>query len=274
MIQDYGTQTGTVIGNRYSNCIFDYSNNSRSINNTFYAKDGIPTDIALRMDNFTDVYINTNVNNSDKIFCNDEWLTSCKINNYTTYENCDCYIPTFAPTISPSAVPTMNPSLSPTKNPTIAPSIAPTRNPTRVPTDIPTTAPSVAPTINPTRAPSDTPTTAPSIVPTRNRTRVPTHIPTIAPSMTPTMNPTRVPSSSPTYSPTNAPTSGPTETEVTQTIYFYYNDPAVLDNVLQLSFARYAKELVNATQEAMRRMLNKTLLHSICNQTSLCNQRN
>ena len=94
--------------------------------NTFYVRDGIPTDLDLTLGTWW------NSSSYETIYCGIDWNTSCQIYNITDFSEsrCDCVIPT----------------QSPTNTPTISPTIAPTFNPTLYPTSSPSTAPSKAPT--------------------------------------------------------------------------------------------------------------------------------
>jgi len=80
------------------------------------------------------------------------------------------YLPTPAPTLSPTLSPTNFPTQSPTKFPTDAP----TKYPTKYPTD--------APTLYPTNFPTDAPTKYPTMLPTVSPTMYPTLAPTDAPT--------------------------------------------------------------------------------------------
>eukprot|EP01083_Nonionella_stella_P102058 290016_1 len=110
--------------------------------------------------------------------------------------------PSYHPTNAPSANPTITPSM-PTFPPSLSPSAHPTVNPSSIPSTNPTTTPLV-PTFPPSLPPSVYPTLDPSTS---------TDAPSILPSLSPTLNPSTIPSD-PTIAvePSYFPTPGPLPT--------------------------------------------------------------
>jgi len=96
-----------------------------------------------------------------------EWIISYPPTPFPT-------LPTFRPTLAPTAIPTQAPSSVPTQAPTQAPTATPTEIPTQAPSSVPTQAPTATPTSFPTQIPTATPTSFPTQIPTATPTQIPT----------------------------------------------------------------------------------------------------
>ena len=157
-------------------------------------------------------------------------------NNEASQENPDVsiptfeYIPTFKPTISPSASPVQLNVLMPTVPETPRPTVSPleaTNHPAVAQTPPPTETPTASPVAQ-TPPPTETPTASPVAQippPTETPTASPvatTPTPTVESSVSPseatnsptvqTATPTAYPNNSPSKTPTDSPTTGPTKT--------------------------------------------------------------
>eukprot|EP00529_Nitzschia_sp_RCC80_P001843 CAMPEP_0113478702 /NCGR_PEP_ID=MMETSP0014_2-20120614/20900_1 /TAXON_ID=2857 /ORGANISM="Nitzschia sp." /LENGTH=375 /DNA_ID=CAMNT_0000371917 /DNA_START=200 /DNA_END=1324 /DNA_ORIENTATION=+ /assembly_acc=CAM_ASM_000159 len=145
------------------------------------------------------------------------------------FEFCECTgeLPTFAPTVAPSAEPS---TTAPSGEPTLRPSdTVPSSSPTDLPSTNPSTSPTDLPSSNPSSMPSTSPSTVPSSIPSlspseslkpSSSTDFPSLVPSfsIMPSLSlePSETPSTMPSSTPSLRPTQTPTTGtPTQTPTT-----------------------------------------------------------
>ena len=122
-------------------------------------------------------------------------------------------MPTFQPSLAPTASPSLSPSLAPTAAPTLSPSsspsLPPSPSPTAAPTLLPSSSPSMAPTALPSLGPSSEPSPQPTALPLPPPSPLPTLVPSPVPSRSPSSLPTFLPTLEPSGEPTPMPSPGP-----------------------------------------------------------------